>query len=343
MVNKLRLVSAGGGITLLLATAWATVHYGPSVGYASFLWPLVVAVAVLGLPQLLAHGKLWWHNARQWWETRGGFSFERGSLFLSAESVDERTTLVDDVVDAVQSVEEYDDVRRDEFPEGLGLTVTHAGFHNSFMRITRSGRVLVTGASERSRDLAKLLESRFGLTMERTRFNPFLEARPVKGAPRVFLGLFLVALLIVGTVGIGGAAYQTQAYNPAEKVVLVGLDARADAPGIDDDQVRLQKAAFLVSVVEEEAVEIQWAQNSSERVETHSRQAVLVSEDADRLLNETRERGDAAERQRAAELRADLREAEATVAMAIADRNTGSVASDNLTRIRSVLLNRSSR
>lgn len=341
MVNKLRLVARGGGSTLLLVTAWAALHYGPERGYLPFLGPAVLAVAVMAIPVLGAHAKLWWHNAREWWEGRGGYSFERGSLLLSEESIGEREALLDDVTAAVEDTEGYDDVKRDEFPEGDGLTVTHAGFHNSFLRVTGAGRVLVTGASERSRDLADLLEERFGLTMEPSRFHPFLEPTPIRGAPRVFLSVFLVVGLVVGLLGVGGAAYPSSAYNPAEKVVLVGFDARGDAPGVDQDQVRLQKAAFLVDVVNETAVEIAWEQNSSARIASHARSAVAVSDDTNRLLNETLRHGDPAERRRARAIRADLHDAQRRVARSIATRNRGNVSGDLLTRMHDVLTNRS--
>lgn len=320
-MNKLRTFARSAAAFLVALAAWGALHYGPAVAPASFLPVALVGLAIPVIPRALA--RLAFH-ARRWWSNRSTaprFSFERGSLFVSTNPVDDRESALERIKAVVAGDDRFDAVADDEFAEGIGLTVGHAGYHNSFVRFSK-GRLVVTGASERTHALADLVADACSLTFERATDHPFASPDPIRGAPRAFLGLFLVVLLLVGVGGFAGAAYPGGSHNPAEKTVLVGLDARGEfVPGVTTDETRLDKAAFLVDGLAEEAVEIRWERNETDRILVHARQSVAVSNDVRRLLSAAHDGGLTPEQAaRADRIETDLHEAERSVAAAIDER-----------------------
>lgn len=320
-MNKLRAFALAAAGFLLALAGWGALRYGPSAGLAPFVGVALLGLVIPLIPRALA--RLVFRIKRGWvrLQDRPSFSFERGSMFVSTTPVEDPSGTLAAIRDAVTADDRFDAAADDEFSEGTGLTVSHAGFHNSFVRVS-DGRLVVTGASKRTHALADLVAETCSLTFERIRDSPFRSPRPIRGAPRAFLGLFLFVLLVTGVVGFAGAAYPGDAYNPAEKTVLVGLDARGDfAPGVTPTDTRLDKASFLVDALAEEAVEVRWAQNSTVAVLTHGRQSVAISEDVRELLAAERAAGlRGAEAARADRIEADLHAAERSVADAIDER-----------------------
>lgn len=339
-MNKLRTFSLSAAVFLQLLAVWGALYYGPSVGYASFIPVALVGLLIPAIPPVLA-----WlaFHARRLWPNRGkkpAFSFERGSMFVSTDSVSDPERVLGRIREAVTGDERFDAVTDDRFSEGAGLTVGHAGFHNSFVRFSE-GRLVVTGASERTHALADLVADACSLSFERARNHPFKTPAPIRGAPRAFLGLFLVVLLLVGASGFATVAYSGSAYNTAEKAVLVGFDAREEfVPGVTPDETRLDKAAFLVDGLAEEAVEIRWERNSTERILAHGRQSVSISNDVRQLLSAARDDGlDPDEAARADRIETELHDAERSVATAIDERASNeSVRDERLVAIRDRLL-----
>lgn len=343
MVNKLRALSWTGGVFLLVLSVWAAVRYSGGPGEPwPFLWGIVAGLLVIVLPASLARAKLWTRKANDARHSRRSSSVERGSVFVSESDVHDPAASLATIADAVHETDRYDQVRREKFSEGEGLSITHAGFHSLFVRATGSGRLVVTGASRRTRSLALFIERTCGISFTNAASNPFHKPRPVQGGSRVFLGLLLIVVVLVGIGGAAGAAYPSSAYNPAEKTVLVSIDLRADVdPGMSETEAKLTKAAFLVDVLSEEAVEIRWVQNSSVRIRTHGRQALLISEDIRRLLTDVRRSSPTPEQvARADHIKAALHDAEQAVARAIRDRLANGTVRGNteeLARIRDAL------
>ena len=319
-MNKLRGLSLGGGTLLVAASAWAALRYP---GWTPFAVAALVGLAVAGLPTTLAYAKLWVRRAwRQLRHTRGRTSSD--SSFVSESPVEDAGRELGAIADAVRDADGFDAVRREEFDDGEGLVVTHASFHSSFVRLTRRGHLAVTGASNRTRRLVDLIEATRERSLTDRANNPLRRPDPIRGAPRVFLAVFLVAALAVGVGVISGGAYPSEAYTHGEQTVLVTIDARADVhPGISETDASLSKAAFIVGALEEEAVEIHWESNgtSTERVNEHGRDSLRMSADVRALLSEVRA-GSPSEAQatRADRIEADLHEAEAAVAEAITAR-----------------------
>lgn len=323
-MNKLRALAYATAGLLVVLSGWGALRYGDDAGLLPF-----VAVAALGLalpliPRALALVAFRVRLFRRRSGDRASFSFERGSLFVSDQPVDDPPELLASIRDAVTRDDRFDAVADDEFAEGAGLTVGHAGYHNSFVRFSE-GKLVVTGASKRTHALADLVADACSLSFETVRNNPFLAPRPVRGGTRVVLGLVLVVLAAGGVAGVAGAAYPGGAYNTAEKAVLVGFDARGDfVPGTTRDETRLEKAAFLVDGLAEEAVEVRWEQNSTDRVVGHGRQSLAISEDVRSLLRAARADGlDGEAAARADRIERDLHDAEREVAAALAERAGG--------------------
>ncbi|WP_101296996.1 hypothetical protein [Halegenticoccus soli] len=322
-MNKLRAFVLGGSAFLLVSAAWASLTYGADGTTAGlYLRVLLVAALLPAVPKALSHLKLWLRRIAQYRENRGGYSSERGSIFVSETPISDPEATLDALVDAVESAPGYDGVSRDAFSEGEGLTVTHTGFHNTFVRVAGDGRLVVTGASEKAHDLARLAERTCSVALARSRTHPFLKPDPVRGAPRAFLSLFLVVLLLFGVGGVTAAGYPGDTFNPSERVVLVSHDARADVdPGYTDTDAKFDKAAFLVAALDEEAVEIGWENNESAGLEAHARQSLRLSETVRTLLSSARDDGLTAEQaERSARIERDLHGAERRVAEAITER-----------------------
>lgn len=312
--NKLRVYAAvlGGGLSLL--SLWAAVAYGARTGeYASFALAGGAGVVVAAAPSLFAHGKLWLERRRQ--GNRGDQLYASAPLDVSRES------FIDDTESVLESSAEVGGVKRRDFPEGDGLVVEHTTFHGTFVRLSETNRVVVTGIrSAATQKVVAELEAAWSTVIDRTSANPFLAPIPVRGAPRVFLGLLLTALVVVDAVFLVGLAYPGATYNPGEKAVLVGYDLQADLdPGTSPTDAKLAKAGFLVSVLREEATEIAWragVNNSSVR----DTDADVVSADITRLLAEVRRSDpDQGQRARIAELEREHARAREAVAAAIAD------------------------
>ena len=319
-MNKLRTVTWGGGGLVILAAIWATLHYG---GPGRFLPTAAIGLVAATLPFGIAYSKSAVTSLRRRFaDVDEGISAETGSIFVSRSTVDDPVDCLESIVDAVRSDANADDVERESFQEGPGLMVMYTGFHNSFVRITEAGRVVVTGTSEHTHDLADTVAEAYSLSFDRTRNNPFSGMEPIRGAPRVFLGVFVIVLLLVGLGTVGAAAYPSDAYNPAERTVITGIDARGDLdPGTSRAETRLSKAAFLVAIVDEEAQEVTWVQNDSERVTEHGRQALRVSRDAEALLAAARDDSlTPAQAERATRVERRLVDARMAVAAAMTER-----------------------
>ncbi|WP_336338774.1 hypothetical protein [Haloarcula brevis] len=319
-MNKLRTLSWGGGGLLVLLAIWAAIHYnGPLLRFAP---AALVGIVAAGLPFGLAYSKSAIKSLRlSLADTDEGFSAEQGSVFVSTSAIDDSIDFLEAVHSVLQSDEEYDSVERDSFEEGPGLTVLHSGFHNSFVRITAAGRVVVTGASERTKLLADTVSDAYSLSFERTRNNPFDGMEPVHGGPRVFLGALVFAMLLFGTHAVTATAYPTDTYNPAERAVMVGFDASGSLdPRVSETDAKLSKAAFLVKVVNESATEVRWRGNDTERIAEHGESALEASNDARSLLASAEDESLTQEQtERASRIRGQLAEAERNVATALTD------------------------
>lgn len=315
MVNKLRTLSLLSGGFLVALSAWGLSRYGGPPG--GFLGVAALGAIVASLPWTLAYLKLYLYRAYWWVKNWRSESAERGSIFVSETPVSDREAALDDIADALAAEGVGESVAAADFSEGRGLTVTHAGFHNSFVRVGRSDRVVVTGASEKTRDLAENIEEVGPLSFERTYTNPFTKPIPVRGAFRVFLGLAIVALVLYGVGSVADAAYPSDVYNPAEKTVLVSIDARTTLdPGRSRTEAHLDRASFLVQVLEEEAVEIRWDRPS--RATMHGDQALLISRDVRDQLEAARASSlTPVQAERAARIEARLHDAEQAVATAL--------------------------
>lgn len=282
-MNKLRTLCWGGGGLVVVVAIWAAMYYGTPLGFSR---AIAIGVVAAGLPFGLTSLKssiqsLRWRLA----DPNEGFSAEQGSVFVSESVVEEGFDCLEIVRSALEADEDYDEVRRDAFEEGPGLTVLHAGFHNSFVRITETGRVVITGASEQTHELADAVSEVYSLSFERTRNNPFKGVEPIKGAPRVFLGVVVFTILLFGFHAVAVGAYPSGAYNPAERTVLVGIDAQASLdPGVSETEARLTKAAFLTAIVDEASTEVRWEVNDTDSIATQGEQALQVSSDARSVL-----------------------------------------------------------
>ena len=318
-MNKLRGLSIGGGVLLLVVSAWALLRYP---GWVPFAIAAALALVVMGAPAGLAYGKLW---ARRGWRRlgslRSGGSL-RDTTYVSESAVDDQDAELTAITDAVREAGGFDAVRREAFDDGEGLVVTHAGFHSSFVRFTRRGHLAVTGASKRTRRLADVIEATRQYSLTNRTNNPLRRPDRVRGAPRVFLAVALVALLVVGAGVVSNGAYPGGAYTSGEKAVLVTIDARADAvPGVSETDADLSKAAFVVGSLEEESVEVRWETNNTSLLLEHGRQSLQMSDDARELLSDARSRSlTPAQAARADRIEGDLHEAEATVATALTRR-----------------------
>jgi len=321
MANKLRGLSVGAGLFLVATGVWMTVRYDvPGVLATAG----VSAAVILGLPVVLAYAKI--GGRRTWRSLRDRLTDgvpERERTLVSETPVENPTALLASIADAVRDAEEFDDVRRESFEDDDGLMVTHAGFHGSFVRITDGDHLAVTGSSKRTRALARLIESVRPLSLSDRPNNPFHEPVPVRGAPRVFLGLFMIAVVVLATGSMVGAAYPAGPYTTGEKAAFVGMDARADFDGgVSPTDARLDKAEFTASSVGEEAIEVNWTEdNQTGRVVTHGRQALAMSADTRELLATVRASNPTPEQTaRADRIKADLRAAEMEVAAEITRR-----------------------
>lgn len=318
MVNKLRIVSLGGGTTVVIIATWGAVEYPAPI--KPFVLAATIGVFVAAVPSGLAYGKLFWRRTSQVRAVQHS-GRDRGRIFLSDTAVESRAATLSAVDDALEAVTEFEP-RTSLFPEGRGRTVVHTNFHNSFVRITDDDRLSVTGESEPTEQIADLVESAVDVSFSRVKSNPFLRPEGVKGAPRVFLAILLMAVVLAGVMTVAGAAYPSGAYNPAEKTVLVGIDLRGDLdPWTSATETRLTKAAFLVRSFEEKSVEVRWQANGSgsKQVATHATEALAIDTDARSQLAAVRSSSPSPPKiERANRIERRLRRAERDVADQIA-------------------------
>jgi hypothetical protein len=322
MVNKLRVLMGLASLFLLATSAWMTLRYDvPGVLTTS----AISVVVIVGLPVVLAYAKI---GGRRTWRSirnRVGEGLpDRETTLVSDSPVEDPTSVLTAIADAVRDADEFDGVRRESFEDDDdGLMVTHAGFHGSFVRITDGDHLAITGSSKRTRSLASLVESIRPLSLTDRANNPFHGPIPVRGAPRVFLGLFLIAIVVIASGSMANAAYPSNSYTAAEKAILVGFDARADFDGgVSPTDARLDKADFIADSVGEEAVEVNWTRaNNTWQVEKHARQSLAMSADARALLESVRNSDPTPEQAaRADRIEAEVREGEAAVADEITRR-----------------------
>jgi len=325
-MNKLRGLAASSAVLLGGFAAWAFLAYHGAARPLPYLLAAGVALALPVVPRVAARAKLAGLRAIRCWRGGSEFSDERGTVFRSVSTV-ERHSLFETVEAVVADAPEFDGVRTDEFDEGEGLVVTHAGFHALFVRVTEEGHAVVTGASKRSRRLADRLEDVASLTFERVASSPLLDPEPVRGGPRVLLAAGMLVATAGGAAAVTHAAYPGGTYNTAEKATLVSMDARAAAdPGVSETDLKLQKAALLVSSIREEAVEIRLRDARVEGIRADAVEALETDAAVRRLLRSARA-GSLTDRQasRADALEADLRDADRRVATAIVNRTRGDV------------------
>lgn len=322
-MNKLRTFVLGGSTLLFGALAWALLTYGVTATNAgAYVRVLAVAVLLPVIPRGLAVAK---YVVGKRWEARqasGNPNAEEGAIFVSESTISDVERTLSRLSDAISAEDEFDGVSRDVFSEGPGLTARHAGFHNSFIRVTGDSHLAITGETRQTNALADVVERTTTLSLRRKNSHPFREARPVQGAPRMFLGLFLVVLLLFGVGSVATAGYPADTYNTGERVVLVGFDVRSDVtPGYDETDATLGKSAFLVGALGEEAVEISWDGNATAELERHASQSLALSATVtDNLGTVRRQDSSAAQAERVAMIRSDLRDAECRVSAAIGKR-----------------------
>ena len=327
-MNKLRAFSYGGGALLLALSAWAAFRYGGSpLRYAE---GLVIGAIAAAVPAGATRLKAAVGSLRRRRSESDGSDDAHGAVFVSESTVSDPIDRLEAIVEAVRDDDDYDGVERDSFGTGPGLTVAHDGFHESLVRISEGGRIVVTGASARTRALVETAGRACSVSFERSDDNPFRGVEPVRGAPRVFLGLLVFAVVLAGVNATGAAAYPADVYNPAERTVLMGADAQADFdPRVSATDARLRKAAFLVAVVDEEATEVRWEGNDTEAIAAHGRQALRASDDARALLRSVREGPSTpAQIERADRIEAKLHKAEGSVAASLADRTSSDAVED---------------
>jgi hypothetical protein len=329
-MNKLRAFSyVGGGLVVALAL-WATVRYGGSpIRYAE---GLALGLVAAGLPRGAAGLKAHLVSLRRRLADRGDDG-ERGTVFVSESAVGDPVGCLETIAAAVREDDSYDGVERDSFRGGPGLTVTHRSFDSSLVRLTAGDRVAVVGASSRTETLVDTVSRACSLSFERARENPFAGVAPVSGGARVILALLVFLVALAGVNAVGAAAYPSDAYNPAERTVLVGVDAQASLdPRASATDARLRKASFLVAVVEEEATEVRWERDDAVRIARHGRQALRASGDARALLIAVREGSPtAAQTRRADRIERELHAAERSVATALDRRSESDALGDAAT------------
>jgi len=326
-MNRLRALALANAALLGAFVCWAFLAYDGLARPVPYAVTAAVAVSIPLLPRGAAHAKL--AGLRLVRRLRGGteFSDERGTVFRASTPL-ERVDVFDAVERIVADLPAFDATRTAEFPEGTGLVVTYSGFHSLSVRVTDEGYPVVTGASDRSRELADRLDRACSLSFERVESSPFLGPQPLRGGPRVLLAGVLVLATAGGALVVSDAAYPSTTYNTAEKGALVAMDARvALDPDASETDLQLQKAAFLVSSIREEAVEIRWANGSGEQVRSNAVQALETDAEVRRLLRSARS-GSLSDEQatRADRIEGDLREADRRVAATIANRTATDVA-----------------
>ena len=313
-MSRLGSVSRVAAAFLLVFAAWGALRYG---GIRSFTLVAALGAVVVTLRPGIRRWKLWVRRRRQ----RSRVRLWDYESYASATPTRNREWLLERLRRELDEREEFEP-RIDDFPEGRGLTVVHTGSHNLFVRFTDDDRVVITGESGRLSALVSVADSVADLSFEPTDSNPMLRSPRLSGGTRLAVYL-VIAFLLIASVNVGTrAAYPADTYNSAERTFLVGIDARGDVdPTASSTEVRLSKAAFLIEVLDEEAVEIYWERNATTDMIRHARQAVDVAADARALLETIEaESTDPSDARRVRRLRSELRTAEANVSRAIEEQ-----------------------
>lgn len=292
MVNKLRTLTWGLGGPLVALATWASLYYG--VGPLSrnrFLPYVALGLLTVGLPWLSARVKFSYRRFRNRRLSAGDHP-SVGTVFASEARVTHPSETLAAVRDALADDETFQSVESESFSDGGSLKVSHTTFHNSRVQVAEDGTLVVTGpATRKNRLVSERIAEATAVEMSRSADNPLWDATPVRGAPRTALALLVITAAVVGTTGVASAAYPSAAYNPVEKTVLVSIDARAAIdPGTSPAEASLQKAAFLVDVLEEKRTEIAWELNDTQAIRGHAQDVEVIAVDARRLLAQVRER-----------------------------------------------------
>ncbi|WP_435185600.1 hypothetical protein [Halobellus sp. EA9] len=339
MVTRFRLFTTLSGGCLVTVSFWAFTEYSATQGIRPFAEAALVGVAAALLPFFYIRARRWVaigdFRFRYWWNTN---TSSHGGVFTSNSPVDSEANILDEIIERLPDDDTYDAVRSTQFSETDGVEIVHTGFHKSYIRVTESGTLVVTGTNEQTQKLAARLEDICSITLEPSAVDPFSTPSIRKG-PRVLLVVATVVLLLLGIGVIGAGAYPSSAYNPAERTVLVGIDARSDIdPSMSASEASVAKAQFLIQMLDEEAVEIQWDYNSSSQIRHHGKQAIKISSNARKYLSYARMCGYPDEG-KLSRLEANLADAEVAVANAI-EKKSMSLSGENprLNRIRSRLL-----
>lgn len=321
-MNKLRTVALSGGAALLVVAGWGALEYGSAVGFEPFAWVALLAVLVAIAPDAISIVK---HTVYQYLREAKAADARAGTkdrYFTSTETFRERDEILDSVRDAVSDTDRYDSVSVDDFPEGPGLSVTHAGFHNSFVRVNGAGRLVLAGASKRTADLAEDIAATLGTSFDRSWANPMRHRKPITGGFRIVLAVALLTSTGLGAGAVAAAGYPSNAYNPLEKVALASYDARATVdPGMSETDAAIEKERFRVDMLQESSVEIEWTGNSSARLISAGLTTFAVASDTRSSVEDLRGRQlTAAQRTRVDDIASDLREAETGAAKVLRNR-----------------------
>lgn len=341
-MNKLRATAVTSGVVLIVAATWGALEYGAEAGYDPFVWVAALGVLVSVTPEGIAVAKHTVHQHRRESKAADVRAGTKDQYYTSTETFPNREEILDTVRDVVRDTDGYERVVSDTFPEGAGLSITHAGFHNSFVRVHTSGRLVLTGASKRTADLAEDLTEALGTPFDRVWANPMRQRKPLTGGLRVVLAAVLLTATGLGVGSVAAAGYPSDAYNPLEKVALASYDARGTVdPGVSETDTAIAKAQFRVSILRESPVEVRWTDNSSARLVATGRTALKVAGDTRSTLNDLRNRDlTPTQRTRVDRIATDLRNAEDRVAAALetrADDQGVSAGSDDVREIAGAL------
>ena len=321
-MNKLRTTALFGGTILLVAAVWGAFEYGSGVDLEPFAWIAILAVLVAIAPDAISIAKHFIYQYRREAKAANTRSGTKDRYFTSTETFRERDAILGNVRDAVNDTGSYEDVVRNEFPEGAGLSVTHAGFHNSFVRVDSAGRLVLAGASKRTADLADDIATTIGTSFDQSWANPMRNRKPIRGGLRIVLAVALLTTTFLGVGAVAAAGYPSNAYNPLEKVTLASYDARATLdPGMSQTDAAIDKAGFRVNMLQESSVEIGWTENDSVRIISTGLSTYSVASDTRSSVADLRHQNLTPEqRARVDRISTDLRAAETGAAKALRKR-----------------------
>ncbi|HKJ57715.1 MAG TPA: hypothetical protein VKA37_00670 [Halobacteriales archaeon] len=317
--SKLQAYATILGSGVAAVALWAVFVYGTTAGaLATLAFVVAVGAAIVVSPIALAHGKRALERRRH--------AKTDQETYVSSPIDRDRGSFFEEARDVLAGNDAFVAVKERDFPEGTGLVVDHTSFHGTFVRLTGTGRIVVTGIkSGATVNVVDSLEAHWPTSFSPSASNPFVGPIPVRGAPRVFLVLLLAAVAVANVALVAGVAYPTPAYNPGEKTVLMAHDFRADVdPGVSETDADLAKADFLISVLREESNEIRWEAglNGTQGVPEHDADA--ISADVTELLERVEASGpDADQRERLGRLEREHDEALTAVRTAVAEVRAG--------------------